>query len=214
MFRYDLPGLAFWLCTTMFSNGFGSRDSIVLGVGRNGSVTDDPHPVSSVGRVDGASWYNETLDFVVQAFQLRTHLSECHFNDASNILAKHPTGLGFSNNPKHLRPEEAVILRSLSLSCGREGLTGEAACEEVDSNALMTSCTCAPCVLPFLLTLVQPFAVSTALTAPPDMSFTLGVGSKPFCTSFTLLKMNPVAISCAKLPLSPNFWLSFAKLPV
>jgi hypothetical protein len=88
-----------------------------------------------VGRVDGASWYNETLDFVAQAFQISTHLSECHFNDSSNILANDPTGLDLSNNPKHLRPEEAVIFRSLSLSCGREGLTGEAACEEVNGES-------------------------------------------------------------------------------
>jgi hypothetical protein len=124
--------------------------SATCGVQRRLLMPDNPHSVPSVGRVDGASWYNETLDFVVQAFQLSTHLSECHLNDPSNILANDPTGLGFSNNPKHLRPEEAVIFRSLSLSCGREGLTGETTCEEVNGRDFTTSRTLAPNLAPSL----------------------------------------------------------------
>jgi len=115
------------------------------------------------------------LDFVVQAFQLRTHLSECHIDDASNILANDPTGLDLSNNPKHLRPEEAVIFRSLSLSCGREGLTGEAAREEVNDRVSAR----------FRLWLFSPSMVNLL---PVAVSFNfewitscpVGVGSKPF----------------------------------
>jgi hypothetical protein len=111
------------------------------------------------------------LDFVVQAFQLSTHLSECHFNDASNILANDPTGLDLSNNPKHLRPEEAVIFRSLSLSCGREGLAGEATCEEVDLRLSACSNFSA-----WHVSRLYSFPLIELAVA----SNTCGVGSKPF----------------------------------
>jgi hypothetical protein len=111
------------------------------------------------------------LDFVVQAFQVSTHLSECHLNDSSNILANDPTRLDFSNNPKHLRPEEAVIFRSLSLSCGREGLAGEAAGEEVNASL--------PTTVSRLRNRFGLLADPT-VTVAPIAEHVLGVGNKSF----------------------------------
>jgi len=76
------------------------------------------------------------LDFITQVFQVNTHLFECHIDDSRHVLSHDPMGPCLGNNPSHLRPEEAVIFRSLSLSCGREGLAGEAACEKVDGESL------------------------------------------------------------------------------
>jgi len=127
-----------------------------------------------MGRVDGASWYNETLDLVVQLFQVSTHLSECHLNDSSNILANDEMGLDLSNNPKHLRPEEAVVLRSLSLSCGAEWLTGETASEEVNATI---SARFSPKSSP-LFASRRPLSV--ILSKLLSIVTALGVGSKPF----------------------------------
>ena len=98
-----------------------------------------------MGRTDGASRYNkrddgisDTLKVLADALNdgLLTHLDflvtlsrnvlvashfnlmagEYHREDSSNIFTNEPTGPNFSNEPQHLRPEVAVILRSKSLS--------------------------------------------------------------------------------------------------
>jgi hypothetical protein len=75
--------------------------------------------------VDGASWNNNRLDFIAFAFQVRTHLFEFHVDDSSNVLTNDPSGPGFRNNSKHLRPEITVIRLALSLPGTTERLAWE-----------------------------------------------------------------------------------------
>ena len=57
-----------------------------------------------------------------------------HREDSSNILANDPSGSDFTHSADNLRPEVAVIVRSLSLSGHAEGLAGEACGEHVDAS--------------------------------------------------------------------------------
>src|SRR5262245_52058994 len=78
-------------------------------------VAHNPHSVSSVFGIDGASWNNKRLAFVTFTFQVRKHSVEFHVDDSSNVLTKHPSGSGFRYNSEHFRPEVAVIFRASSL---------------------------------------------------------------------------------------------------
>jgi hypothetical protein len=79
-----------------------------------------------VGRTDGASWNNKRPDFIALAFQVRTHLVECHVDDSSNVLTNDPSGPGLSNDSEHFRPEVTVIRLAFSLPGTTERLAGEA----------------------------------------------------------------------------------------
>jgi hypothetical protein len=76
--------------------------------------------------VDGASWYNNRLDFIAFAFQVKTHLFEFHVDDTSNVLTNDPSGPGLRNNSEHFRPEVASIVLALSFPGDAERLAREA----------------------------------------------------------------------------------------
>ena len=58
-----------------------------------------------------------------------------HREDSSNVLANDSSGSDFVNRSDNLRPEVAVIVRSLSLSGHAEGLTWKSCGEHVDPSA-------------------------------------------------------------------------------
>jgi len=94
------------------------------------AVGNNPDPVAPVRCIDGASWYNERLDLMSRSLQVSAHLFERHTDDASNVLANDPTGPGLADDPKHLRPEIAVVVRAAPLAGLGERLAGEASREQ------------------------------------------------------------------------------------
>ena len=90
------------------------------------TVGNKPASVPPVGSADTASRYNIRPQFVSCRFQVRTHLVEDHsfrpINNSENVLAHDPTGSNSPNNPQHLRPEVAVVLRALALAREAERL--------------------------------------------------------------------------------------------
>ena len=97
-----------------------------LGVGQNGT------PFSSVRGIDTASWNKETLDFVTFCFQRRKHLVECQIDDSRHSLTNDPSGLEFSYNSEHFRPEVTVIILASTLPGNGEWLTGESSGNNVN----------------------------------------------------------------------------------
>lgn len=109
------------------------------------AVGHNPHPVSAVRGVDGASWNNERRrDFVAPAtfllcavaFQFRKQIVEDHSrlkrSDPTNVLKQEPSWSNVSDEAKSFRPEPAVIQLASSLP-GRTGrLAGYSAADEVD----------------------------------------------------------------------------------
>ena len=97
-------------------------------------MSNEPDAVSSVRRVDGDSWNNDRLYVVSFRFQVSAHLFEYHSvvpsNKATHVLSDDPYRLKFSNDPKHFRPEIAVVLCSLSLSGLGERLARESSGED------------------------------------------------------------------------------------
>jgi hypothetical protein len=73
-------------------------------------------------RADGTSWKHKRLDFVTHAFQFSAQTLEDHASAESkqpaNILKDAPPGTRFSNDAKSLRPEPAIVFRSLPSSGG------------------------------------------------------------------------------------------------
>jgi len=113
-----------------------SSSSVVfplLGVGHN------PNSVPAVRGVDGASRNNNRPCGVADTFQRSKTIVECHVDDASNVLTKHPTGLEFRHNAEHFRPEETVILVASSLPGTTEWLAGKTAGEE---EGRIRACSC------------------------------------------------------------------------
>lgn len=100
-------------------------------------MSDDPHAVAPVRRVDGASWNNERLNVVAEPFQVSAHLLEdhapLHSKQATHVLSDDPARSELADDAKHLRPEIAVVPRAASLSGLGEGLAGKAAGDEVDA---------------------------------------------------------------------------------
>lgn len=101
------------------------------------TMGNKPASVPSVGSADTASRYNVRLHFVSCLLHVRAHLLEDHsfrpINNSVNVFANDPAGSNSPNNPQHFRPEVAVILRALALTCETERLAGETACEHVDA---------------------------------------------------------------------------------
>lgn len=83
-------------------------------------VGNNPNSISSVGRIDGNSWYNKRLYFVAFFFQVSTHLFENHTfvpsSESRNIFSNDPSWSENRDALKHLRPEVAVVSRSLPSS--------------------------------------------------------------------------------------------------
>ena len=74
-----------------------------------------------------------------------SHLSDLaglhHRLDASNVFTNDPSGVYLPYCSKHLWPEVAVIVRSLSSASEGERLAGESSCENIDfSLPLMEVC--------------------------------------------------------------------------
>jgi hypothetical protein len=101
-----------------------------------------------VRRVDGASWNNNRLDFVTEAFQVSATFFEnqtvAPSSEATHVFSDDPAGKRAFNNGKHRWPEVAVVCRSFSLSGRGEGLTWEAACEQMDRTWLKPFCITRP----------------------------------------------------------------------
>lgn len=81
---------------------------------------------------DAASRKYEWENSVSRFCQVKNRFVEPHIDEASNIFPKHPTGPQFGNNAAHFRPQVAFIRKAPPLSCGGEGLTGEAAGNDGD----------------------------------------------------------------------------------
>jgi hypothetical protein len=97
-----------------------------LGVGHN------PHPIPPVRGIDGASWYSDRPDGVTVVLQRRKHAVEAQRNEPRRVLEQAPSGPEGSHAPQSFRPEEAVILRALSLPGEADGLTGRPAAYKVN----------------------------------------------------------------------------------
>jgi hypothetical protein len=95
-------------------------------VGHNGNS------VPFVRGIDTASWNKETLDFVTFRFQVRKHRVECQIDDSKHIFTNDPSGLKFSYDSKHFRPEVTVIFLASSLPGNRERLTRESSGNNVN----------------------------------------------------------------------------------
>tara|TARA_R100001509_G_scaffold20863_2_gene10875 strand:- start:205 stop:549 length:345 start_codon:yes stop_codon:yes gene_type:complete len=95
-------------------------------------LSEDPDPVSSVGRFDTASWNNKRLRGVTLGFQVKTHIIECHIDEATNVFDNDPRGFFVFNNFMHVRPEVSIIFLSFLLTCDTERLTGDASTDEVE----------------------------------------------------------------------------------
>ena len=94
-------------------------------------VCHNPQPLSSVRGIDGRSRYSKRPCGVAAGFQVRKHLVEAHRDEPSNIFSKHPSGPELVHEPKHLRPEMAVIFRASALPGNGERLAREASGNKV-----------------------------------------------------------------------------------
>lgn len=86
---------------------------------------DDKSSLALMPCADTASRKYEWENSVSRFCQVKNRFVEPHIDEASNIFPKHPMGPQFGNNPAHLRPQVAGILKSLSFSCGGKRLAGE-----------------------------------------------------------------------------------------
>ena len=122
-----------------------------------------------MGRSDTASWNNNRLDGISFGFEVCTDFVECesaffsiyvilfekivcvshlsdlaglhHRLDSINVFTNDPSGVYLPYRSKHLRPEVAVIVRSLSSTSEGEWLAWESSGENIDlSVPLMEVC--------------------------------------------------------------------------
>tara|TARA_R100000657_G_scaffold66_3_gene59 strand:- start:108 stop:395 length:288 start_codon:yes stop_codon:yes gene_type:complete len=85
-----------------------------------------------MGSFDTASWNNKRLRGVTLGFQVKTHIIECHIDEATNVFDNDPSGLFVFNNFIHERPEVSVVFLAFFLACNAERLTGDASTDEVE----------------------------------------------------------------------------------
>jgi hypothetical protein len=95
-------------------------------------LSEDPDSVSSVGSFDTASWNNKRLRGVTLGFQVKTHIIECHIDEATNVFDNDPRGFFVFNNFIHVRPEVSVIFLAFFLACNTERLAWDASADEVE----------------------------------------------------------------------------------
>jgi hypothetical protein len=86
--------------------------------------------------IDGDSRKNKRPDGVADAFQVRKHLVEAHADVPSNILSNDPSGPVLVHDPKHFRPEVAVIARADSLPGKAKGLAWVSAANKVNWSVM------------------------------------------------------------------------------
>jgi hypothetical protein len=105
------------------------------------AVGNKPDSVSPVRRIDGTSWNNKRLYLVPFGFHVSLHLLEYHptllSKQSVNVFSDNPCRLNLPYNSEHLRPEEAVVARSLSPSALAERLAGEAARNNVNCSPVL-----------------------------------------------------------------------------
>ena len=103
-------------------------------------VSNKPNSISFVGRTDTCSRKYKRLNFVPVSFQVSTHLFEDQpavpRSKPAYVLAHDPTGWTLSNNSKHLRPQMAFVVWSLTLSCDWVGLARESSAEDINSSSV------------------------------------------------------------------------------
>jgi len=80
-----------------------------------------------MGRFDTASWNNKRLRGVTLGFQVKTHIIECHIDEATNVFDNDPSGFFVFNNFIHVRPEVSVIFLAFFLACNTERLARRSA---------------------------------------------------------------------------------------
>jgi hypothetical protein len=112
----------------LYRSGIPILSSEFFGVGQ--TARGDPHPVASVGSVDGASWNNKRPAGVARGFQVKEHSIECQVDDASNVFADEYSGSFLLNKARQDRPEVAVVFLRELAACDAEGLAGESACPD------------------------------------------------------------------------------------
>ena len=80
----------------------------------------DKSSLAFMPRADAASRKYECPNGISCFFQVNDRFVEPHIDEVSNIFAKHETGLKFSNNSAHLRPEITGVCKTLFCSdCGK-----------------------------------------------------------------------------------------------
>jgi hypothetical protein len=84
-----------------------------------------------MGSFDTASWNNKRLRGVTFGFQVKTHIIECHVDEATNVFDNDPSGFFVLNNFIHVRPEVSVIFLAFLLPGEGERLTGDSSTDEV-----------------------------------------------------------------------------------
>ena len=105
---------------------------------------DDKSSLALMPCADAASRKYEWENSVSRFCQVKDRFVEPHIDEASNIFPKHETGSEFCNNPAHLRPQVAFILKSFLLSCGGKRLAWEAPGDDRDG---FKSCFFKKCLL-------------------------------------------------------------------
>ncbi len=103
-------------------------------------MSNKPNSISSVGGADAASRKYERLNGVPKSFQVSTHLLEDHpsipTNKPANVFAHDVARGAFSNNPKHLGPQVALVVFALSLSGEAVWLAGEPSADNINSSSV------------------------------------------------------------------------------
>jgi hypothetical protein len=94
---------------------------------------DDESSRALMPRADTTSWYKKRPCAVSLSFQVRHRLVEPHTCEASNIFANNPPRPQAADNPKHLRPQVALVTKASPLSGCRKRLTGKSARNEGDA---------------------------------------------------------------------------------
>ena len=124
--------------------GYTSRERLIVRAVKDGELPEKPkkQPRKS-GWLESAffSIYVILFEKIVCASHLSDLAGLHHRLDSSNVFTNDPSGVYLPYRSKHLRPEVAVIVRSLSSTSEGEGLAWESSGENIDlSVPLMEVC--------------------------------------------------------------------------
>jgi hypothetical protein len=97
-------------------------------------VGNNPASLSLMGGLDGHSTEYENPDFVIFFFQVRYRAVEFHIDEPSNIFSNDPSGLALLDDPKHFRPEVAVIILASALPGLTEWLARESSANNLNCS--------------------------------------------------------------------------------
>lgn len=101
-------------------------------------VRHNPDTVTSMRRIDTASWQYRRPAGVALSFQVSKHLVECQLDEATNVLNDDETGPHNAKDASNFRPEVAVVCRASLLPGDRKGLTGDAPTDKINCTELVT----------------------------------------------------------------------------